>query len=78
MKDISYIELVFENCEEVRIEQKYIGYFHMCDIHSEITRVAINAICRCTTADELAMEIFSEADGPFHGWELVPPDLNKR
>ncbi len=65
MKRIDSVWLVFENCEDVRIDAKYIGMFHVGDIRREITRVAINAICDRYVANEVAMEIFSEADGPY-------------
>ena len=65
MKNVKYIELVFENCEEVRIDEKYIGYMAITDFGEEIVRVAINSICKIRAADEVALEIFSEANGPF-------------
>lgn len=65
MKNISHIKLVFDNCEEVRIDAKYIGTLAITGIKDEIVRVACNAICGIRVADEVAVEIFSEANRPF-------------
>ena len=65
MNKVKYIKLVFENCEEVRIDERYIGYMAITDFREEIARVAMNAICKFRTADEVAIEIFSEANKPF-------------
>ena len=62
MKNISYIEFVFENCEEARVDAKHIGKLAITDIRDEIGRVACNAICKVRTANEVAVEIFSEAN----------------
>lgn len=62
MKDVSSITLVFENCERITIPRKYIGIIHIEDINVEIARVACNSIARITSADTIALEIFSEGN----------------
>ena len=38
------ITLVFENCDSITIDGKYVGEFIVDDIHTSIERIACNAI----------------------------------
>lgn len=43
------ITLVFENCDSITIDGKYVGEFIVDDIHISIERIACNAIERIDT-----------------------------
>lgn len=56
------ITLVFENCDAVTIDGKYIGYFLVDDICTSIKRIACNAIERVDIANTFAIEIHKDAN----------------
>lgn len=56
------VTLVFENCDSIMIDGKYIGEFLVDDIHTSIERIACNAIERIDSADTFAIEIHKDAN----------------
>lgn len=56
------ITLVFENCDSITIDGKYVGEFLVDDIHTSIERIACNAIERIDSADTFAIEIHKDAN----------------
>ncbi len=65
MSEVKYIELVFENCEEVRIDRKDIGCFWCTDVCSTIARYACNSIDKKQFCKELYIEISPDANKQF-------------
>lgn len=62
MKEINAIELVFENCETLRLDINVLGRVYLGKINTEITRIACDCIAESIFVDEVALEIFSEAE----------------
>ena len=60
---IKNINFVFENCDEIMIDGKYIGDIMLNNIKTSIQRVAINAVERMDICEEFIVEIFKEANG---------------
>ncbi len=75
MKDVSSITIIFENCERITIPRKYIGIIHIGDINVEIARVACNSIAKITTADTIALEIFSEGNLEYKPFGTSPSEM---
>ena len=59
LKNITFI---FENCDSITIDGKYIGEFLVDDIYTSIERIACNAINRIDTANTFAIEIHKDAN----------------
>lgn len=59
LKNITFI---FENCDSITIDGKYVGEFLVDDIHTSIERIACNAINRIDTANTFAVEIHKDAN----------------
>jgi hypothetical protein len=62
VKNIRSIELAFENCEYVILPVYTIGICYAGEVHSEISRIASNAVISSDFVDEVALEIFPEAE----------------
>lgn len=62
MKEIMSIELVLENCEVIKIEREYIGSLFIENITRSISRRAINSIRDSMSAEEVFIQISSEAN----------------
>jgi hypothetical protein len=62
MKVFKSVELVLENCEAIEIKREHIGIFYVLNIKRSISRRAVNSIDSYTTADEVFMQICSEAN----------------
>lgn len=56
------ITLVFENCDSITIDGKYIGKFLVDDIHTSIERIACNAIEKIDLAGTFVVEIHKDAN----------------
>lgn len=56
------ITFVFENCDFVTIDGKYVGDFLVDDIKTSISRIACNAIEKMDTAYTFAIEIHKDAN----------------
>lgn len=56
------ITLVFENCDSITIDGKYVGEFLVDNIHTSIERIACNAIERIDSADTFAIEFHKDAN----------------
>ena len=48
---LTYIEFIFENCDSIKIEGKYIGYFLVDDLKTSIKRIASNSIEKMDSAN---------------------------
>lgn len=59
LKEITFI---FENCEDITIDGKYVGYFLVEDIRTSIERIACNAINKIDVAHTFAIEIHKDAN----------------
>ena len=62
MRNVISVELVFENCEEVKLPCKAFGDFYVAGIEQHISRIASNAICRITRAKDIAIELYPECE----------------
>jgi len=56
------ITFVFENCDYITIDGKYVGDFIVDDIKTSISRIACNAIERMDIAYTFAIEIHKDAN----------------
>ena len=59
---LKYIEFIFENCDSIKIEGKYIGYFLVDDLETSIKRIASNSIEKMDSANIIAIEIHKDAN----------------
>lgn len=59
---LKYITFIFENCDSITIEGKYIGDFIVDNIQTSIRRIACNTIRRIDTANVFAIEIHKDAN----------------
>ena len=44
MKEVKYIEIILENCDEIRVNRENLGWFDMIGLNKEIHRITSNAI----------------------------------
>lgn len=56
------IEFVFENCDVLTIDGKYIGYFLVDDLKTKFARMACNCIGKMEKANIIAIEIHKDAN----------------
>lgn len=56
------ITFVFENCDCITIDGKYVGRFLVDDLHTEFRRVACNSIEKIETVNTFAIEIHKDAN----------------
>ncbi|MBD5534627.1 MAG: hypothetical protein HDQ99_02995 [Lachnospiraceae bacterium] len=59
---LKYIEFVFENCDSIKIEGKYIGDFLVDNLETSIKRIACNSIEKIEVANTIAIEIHKDAN----------------
>lgn len=59
---LKYIEFVFENCDSIKIEGKYIGDFLVDNLETSIKRIACNSIEKIDVANTVAIEIHKDAN----------------
>ncbi|MGN5457063.1 MAG: hypothetical protein ACI4XN_13790 [Candidatus Kurthia intestinigallinarum] len=71
LKEITF---VFENCECITIDGKYIGDFLVEDIRTSIQRIASNAINKMDVAHIFAIEIHKDADKARHPFDFETDD----
>lgn len=63
MNTITKITIEFENCESITLPSDVLLQCYLGKINTEISRIAINGICKITFADEIALGIsFPEAE----------------
>lgn len=62
MLKLTYIEFVFENCDSIKIEGKYIGDFLVDNLTTSIKRIACNSIEKMDVANTVAIEIHKDAN----------------
>ena len=60
------ITLIFENCDYLTIDGKYIGDLIVDDLHTCFRRIACNAIEKVETANTFAIEIHRDANKDRH------------
>lgn len=56
------ITFIFENCDSITIDGKYVGYFLVDDIKTSISRIGCNAINRMDICHTFAIEIHKDAN----------------
>lgn len=59
---LKYIKFVFENCDSIKIEGKYIGDFLVDNLETSIKRIACNSIDKIYVANTVAIEIYKDAN----------------
>lgn len=59
LKEVTF---VFENCDSITIDGKYIGEFLVDDLHTRFMRTASNCIGKMETVDTFAIEIHKDAN----------------
>ncbi len=69
---IRSIEFVFENCEFIEFDAKYIGRFSLENITRSIRRIAVNAIKDITEVGDVVIEIFSEGNEDYSCYGSIP------
>lgn len=62
MKEVSFIDLGFENCEVVTFKKEHVGVFRVTDIKKSVGRIALNSISEMYTCEELMIQISSKAN----------------
>lgn len=65
---IKYINLIFENCDLIKIDGKHIGYFMLDDIRKSLQIFGCNAFGEASTAQFFAIEIHKDANRPHDGF----------
>lgn len=66
---LQYIGFIFENCDSIRIDGKYVGDFLVDDLTRKIKRVACNSIRRLDTANTVVVEIHKDANKERHEFD---------
>lgn len=59
---LKYIEFVFENCDCIKIEGKYIGDFLVDNLSTSVKRIACNSIDKVKIANTIVIEIHKDAN----------------
>lgn len=59
---LNYITFVFENCDKITIDGKYIGDFLVDDIETYFKRIACNSISKIEVTNTFAIEIHKDAN----------------
>lgn len=59
LKNITFI---FENCDSITIDGKYVGYFLVDDLKTSFERIACNCISKTENAGTFAIEIHKDAN----------------
>lgn len=63
------ITLVFENCDSITIDGKYVGNFLVDDTKTSVKRIACNAIEKIDICYTFAIEIHKDANKVRHAFE---------
>jgi len=79
-KEITGITLVFENCEEYSVENKYIGTLVIEDVKKQVRRMGCNYIGEYYSCESCVIEIFVEGKREYHPFnqEGMTADIFKR
>ena len=67
MAKVQSITLMFKNCESINIPLKYVGYFFIGDIKTNLETITRGCIEKRDTAKEFYIEIFGEANTKYDG-----------
>ncbi len=67
---IKELTFIFENCEEMTIDGRYIGDFWMKDLTTEISRIACNHVGPMDICRDFFIELHKDADKPYRGFNL--------
>ena len=59
---LKYIKFVFENCDSIKIEGKYIGDFLVDNLKTSIKRIACNSIDKIDIAKTVVIEVHRTAN----------------
>lgn len=68
MAKVQSITLMFKNCESITVPLKYVGYFFIGDIKTNLETITRGCIEKRDTAKEFFIEIFSEANTKYDGF----------
>lgn len=60
MKEVKYIEIVLENCDEIRVDRKYLGWFDMDGLTKGVHRIACNAIAETQSAESVFIHLLKD------------------
>ena len=74
MMKLKYITFIFENCDSITIEGKYIGCFLVDDLRTRFERMACNSIDKIEVAHTFAIEIHSDANKERYAFEQTHID----
>ena len=62
MKNIEAIEFVFENCECITVESKYIGDLLIEGFETKVRRLGVNAIREYTSCERIDLIIYKDGN----------------
>ena len=65
---IKELTFIFENCEEMTIDGRYIGDFWMKDLTTEISRIACNHVGPMDICRDFFVELHKDANKPYRGF----------
>lgn len=68
---LKYIRFIFENCDSIVIDGKYVGHFLVDDIHTSFSRIACNAFGKLDVADTFVIEIHKYANQERYEFDLI-------
>ena len=66
---LKYITFIFENCDSITIDGKYVGDFLVDDIKTSVKKEDVNSVGKQETAYTFAIEIFKEANQDYYQLE---------
>jgi hypothetical protein len=62
LREVKYIKLILENCEEIMLKKEHIGIIEMFNINRTISRRAMNYISDALIAENIFIQISSKAN----------------
>lgn len=68
---LTKINFIFENCDCLEVDGKYIGHFLVDNIKTTIQRIAINSIKELNIADLFVIEIHKNANKERYQFDIV-------
>lgn len=74
---LKYIEFIFENCDSIIIDGKYIGDFLVDDLNTSIHRTACNSIDKMDVARIIAVEIHKDANRERYQFGHLSPSFKQ-
>lgn len=71
MQEVKAITLVLKNCECISFQRSQIGVFWCDEIHSCVSRIAMNSISKHLYCKELFVELNKSADQPYETFDQM-------